>query len=142
MASTRSRLSEASATCLICSGRLFRPSCCDFHRLSLVPELGGDHHFPAERSQRFAHEFFVGEWTIDFSRIEEGDATLNRRVKKSDHLLLVGNRVFIMAHPHAAEPESRNFQAAFSKFSFLHFLNSFVEQVNASFNGKIPSPGR
>jgi len=38
------------------------------------PELGGDYHLSAERGKRFTKEFFVGEWTIDFSRIEEGDA--------------------------------------------------------------------
>ena len=41
-------------------------------------------------------------------------------------LLLVGNRAFIVAHSHATEPESRNFQAALSKDTFLHFPNSFL----------------
>jgi len=68
------------------------------------PELGGDHHLPAERSQRFTNQFFIDKWTIDFRRIVEGDAALHRRMKKSDHLLLVGNRAFIMARSHATEP--------------------------------------
>ena len=60
MASTLSRLSEASTTCLMCSGRLFRsvhlpPS------LGLVshPEFGRDDYFAAKRSERFAYQFFV-----------------------------------------------------------------------------------
>ena len=72
-----------------------------FDRVQIEAELGGDHHFSLERLDPLAHQFFVGEWTIDFSGVEEGDATLNRLVKKSDHLLLVGNWVFIMAHSHA-----------------------------------------
>jgi hypothetical protein len=83
-------------------------------------ELGGNHHLPAERRQCFPKEFFVGEWTIDFRRIEEGDAAVNRRVQKSDHLPLVGDRAFMMAHSHATEPKGRDFQIAVSKFSFLH----------------------
>jgi hypothetical protein len=90
------------------------------------PEFGGDYHLSAERIKRFTKEFFVDEWTIDFSGIEEGDATVNRRVKKRDHLLLVGNRAFIMAHSHATEPKGRDFQIAVSKFTFLHFLNSCI----------------
>jgi hypothetical protein len=53
----------------------------------------------------FTKEFFVGEWAIDFSRIEEGDATVNRSVKKRDHLLLVANRAIAKTHPHAAQTE-------------------------------------
>jgi hypothetical protein len=92
----------------------------------LEPKLGGDHHLSAERRKRFTKEFFVGEWTIDFSRIEEGDATVNRRVKKGDHVLLVSNRAIAKAHPHATEPESRDSQFAVSEFAFFHFLNSFL----------------
>jgi hypothetical protein len=49
-------------------------------RIELVPEFGGDHHLPAERRQRFTQEFFVGEGTVDFSSIEEGDTTVNRSI--------------------------------------------------------------
>jgi hypothetical protein len=41
-------------------------------RIELESELGGDHHLSAERRKGFTKEFFVGEWTLDFSRIEEG----------------------------------------------------------------------
>jgi hypothetical protein len=30
----------------------------------------------------------------------------------------------MVTHAHAAEPDSRNFQVAVSKFALLHFLNS------------------
>ena len=56
---------------------------------------------PAKRLKRFAHKFFIDKGAIAFSSVEEGDAPLNRRVKKGDHLLLVGKRVFIVAHSHA-----------------------------------------
>ena len=37
----------------------------------------------------------------------------------------------MVAHAHTAESESRNFQAAFSKFALLHFMNglSFVNSA-------------
>jgi len=95
-------------------------------RIGLEPELGGDHHLSAERRKRFTKEFFVGEGTVDFSRIEEGDASVNRRVKKRDHLLLVANRAVAIGHSHTTEPESRNFQVTVSEFTLLHFLNSYL----------------
>ena len=88
------------------------------------PKLGGNHHLPAKRLQRFAHQFLVGKRPVHFGRVEECDPALNRRAQKRDHFLPVGDGVFIVTHSHAAEPERRNFQAAVSKFSFLHFQNS------------------
>ena len=64
MISTLSRLSEPSTACLMCSGRLFRPGSA-LHpagiaiRTEVEPEFGGNHYLPAERSEGFAHEFFV-----------------------------------------------------------------------------------
>ena len=75
MTSTLSRLSEASATSLMCSGRLSRPSAPV--RVDLEPELRGDHHLLAERCEGLADELFVGERTVDFSGIEEGDAAFD-----------------------------------------------------------------
>ena len=69
------------------------------------PELGGDDHLPAKRFKRFAHKFFIDEGAVHFGGVEEGDPPVNRLVNKSDHLLLVGNRVFIMTHSHTAETE-------------------------------------
>ena len=89
------------------------------------PELGGDRHLTAERLKRLAHKVFVGERSVHFGRIEEGDATVNRGVQERDHLLPGTDRAVAEAHSHAAEPESRNFQVAVSKFAQLHFRNSF-----------------
>ena len=87
----------------------------------IEPELGGNHHLLAERRERFAHQFLVDERTIDFSRIEQGDAAFDRRPDQRDHRLLVGSRTVAIAHAHAAEAESRNFQITFSKFACFHF---------------------
>jgi hypothetical protein len=51
------------------------------------------------------------------------NATVDRRTKKREHLLLVSNRAVAKAHSHATQPESRNFQISASKFALLHFLN-------------------
>ena len=92
----------------------------------LESELGGDHHLLAEGSERFAHQFFVGERAVDFRRIEEGDAAFDGCANQRDHLLLVCRRAVAKAHAHAAEPDGRDFQVAVSKFAFLHFLQSFL----------------
>src|SRR6266567_8533353 len=45
----------------------------------LETEFGGDHHSTAERSERFAHEFFVRERAVRFSGVEECDAAFDGR---------------------------------------------------------------
>ena len=56
--------------------------------LDLEAELGGDDHLCAERRERLAHEFFVGERTVDFGGVEEGDAAFDGGPDQGDHLLL------------------------------------------------------
>ncbi len=56
--SVLSRFSDASATSLMCSGRLFRPRCPN-SLPNVVTELGRDHDVVAERGERFAHELLV-----------------------------------------------------------------------------------
>ena len=123
MTSVLSRLSEASATSLMCSGRLSSPACLPVSGSNVEPELGGDHHLLAEGRQRFAHEFFVGERAVDFGGVEERDAEFDGRPDQGDHLLLVFGRTVAEAHSHAAEPDGRNFQVALSKFALLHFFS-------------------
>src|SRR5215208_3234554 len=109
MASTFSRWSEPSATCLMCCGRLFRPT----HRgppLGSSSKLGGDHHLSAARSERFAHELLVRVRAVHLGGVEEGDATFNRGPKERGRLLLVGSGAVAEAHSHAAEPDGRDFQ--------------------------------
>jgi len=43
----------------------------------LETEFGGYHYSTAERSKRFAHEFFVRERAIRFSGVEECDAAFD-----------------------------------------------------------------
>ena len=105
MTSVFSRLSEASATSLMCSGRLSSGSPLAFRlRIDLEAELGGDHHLVAERSESFAHEFFVRERTVHFGGIEEGDAAFDGRTNQRDPFLLVDRGTVAKAHSHAAEP--------------------------------------
>ena len=53
MVSTRRRLSDASATCLMCSGRLDTPPGRLAVGVEREVELGGDHHLPAKRFEGF-----------------------------------------------------------------------------------------
>src|SRR5579863_4814375 len=75
-------------------------------------KLGGDHNFPKERSEGFAHKLFVQERAVHLGGVEECDATFHGGTEKRGHLLLVFGRTVRKAHSHAAEPESRYFQAA------------------------------
>jgi hypothetical protein len=84
-------------------------------------ELGGDYHLVTEGRESFAHELFVREGTIDFSRIEKGHPSFDCGPQKRDHLLLVFGRTIGIAHAHTPEPKSRDFQVAISKFALLHF---------------------
>ena len=47
-------------------------------RVEREPELRGDHHLVAQRSERLAHELFVHERTVGFRGVEERDAELDR----------------------------------------------------------------
>src|SRR4051812_37443298 len=110
MASTLRRLSEPSATCLMCSGRL---SALGGPCITPGIELGSD---------GFAHELFVGERAVRFSGIKESDAAFDGGPNQGDQLLLVWRRAVGLAHAHAAEPDGRNFQIAVSKFALLHLF--------------------
>src|SRR2546422_8105679 len=85
------------------------------------PELRGDHDLSAHRRQRLANELFVGVRTVDFGGIEECDAAVDGRADERDHRLLVRWDTVALAHPHAAEPEGRDFEVALSKFALLHW---------------------
>src|SRR6201982_945248 len=102
MTSVLRRLSDASATSLPGSGRL------------------------ACGVQRVAHECFVCEGTIGLGGVEKCDATFDSRPDQRDHFLLVACRTVANAHSHTAEPESRDFQVAISKFAFLHCFSFAV----------------
>ena len=56
---------------------------------SVEAEFGGDDDLLADRPQRLADHLFVGEWSIDFRRVEEGDASSTAVADQRDALLLV-----------------------------------------------------
>src|SRR5207247_2269857 len=88
------------------------------------PELGGDDHLPAEGGKRFAQELFVRERSIDFSSVEKRNTAFDGGPDQGDQLRLVWGWTVGITHPHAAEPESRDFQVAPSQLAPLHCLNS------------------
>src|SRR5271166_2146726 len=92
-------------------------------RIKLEPKLGGDHHLPTERSESFAHEFFVCERPINLGGVEECDTAFSGRPNYRNHFLFVPRRTVAKTHSHAAEPKGRNFQVAFSKFALLHYFS-------------------
>ncbi len=86
-------------------------------------KLGGDHHFAAIGGKRLAHEFFVGERTVDFGGVEESDAAIHggggRRCSSSPSCLWAGRAGLIS---HAAQADGRDFKVALTKFALLHFV--------------------
>ena len=111
-----------------------QPSLLASARIKLEPELGGDHHVPAVRSESFAHEFLVRKRAVDFSRIEERNPAFHCCPDDRDHLFRVSGRPVAKTHAHAPEPKSRNFQVAFSKFALLHcFLPR--REISSAFKG-------
>src|SRR5207245_5813871 len=86
----------------------------------LEPELRRDHDLIANRGERLADELLVREGPVGFGGVEERDAAFDGQPDERDHLLLVCRRTVAKTHRHAAQPESRRFQVALSKFAFLH----------------------
>src|SRR6266480_4765838 len=74
----------------------------------------------AHRCQRLAHELFVGVRTVYLGGIEECDTAFHGRADERDHRRFVRWDTVALAHPHAAEPEGRDFEIALSKFAVLH----------------------
>src|SRR5579862_3065806 len=94
----------------------------------IEPELGGDHHLSTEGSESLTHKFLVDVGAIDFGRVKESDTALHGGMKKIGHLLLIFGRAVAEAHSHAAKPEGRNLQIAFSKFALLHCSSFDISQ--------------
>jgi len=90
------------------------------YQIEVEPELGGDYHLIAERSEGFPHELFVDVRFVNLGGVEERDAAFHGCAEKRCHLLLVFRRAVGKAHPHAAKSKGGHFQIALSKFSLLH----------------------
>src|SRR4030095_6301705 len=90
----------------------------------ILAEFGADHYLVPKGGQCFAHQFLVLERTVDLGGVEEGDAALHCFTDQRYHSIPVRGGAAMVTHSHAAEPDSRNFQVAVSKFALLHFLNS------------------
>ena len=86
-------------------------------------ELGGDDHLPAERSERFAHEFFVDERSVDFGGVEERDAAFDGGTDTADHFLLVfGRAVGPKLIPMQPSPMAETSRLPFPSLRFCIFL--------------------
>jgi hypothetical protein len=74
-------------------------------------ELRGDRHLLAERCERLADEFFVRERAVCLGGVEKGDAALDGHADDGDPFGPVGRRSIAIVQSHAAESESRYFEA-------------------------------
>ena len=104
--------------------------------VELEAELGGDHHLVAERRERLADQFLVGERAVDLGGVEEGDAALDGRADQRDHLALVRRRAVAEAQPHAAEAERRDLEAAAAEVRFCIAISSPSTDVHVNGGGR------
>src|SRR5512141_2246111 len=116
MTSVLRRLSDASATCLICDGRLLSP-------LPRCPSGAiSKPNFVAittcSRCSAVAYEFFVREPPISFRCIEECHAAIDGFSDHIDRLLLFDSRTVAIAQPHVTKAEYRYIKIA--KCALLH----------------------
>jgi hypothetical protein len=84
------------------------------------PELRRNDQLLAERRERIAHEFLVGERAIDLGGVEKRDAAIHGGVEQGGHFLFVLGRPIGKTHAHAAQPDGRDFQIAVTEFALLH----------------------
>src|SRR5262245_42790470 len=73
--------------------------------LDLESELGRTHDLIANWAECFTNDFFVRERSVHFGRIEEGDASVNRRTDDRHTLLAIRWRPVTGADAHAAESQ-------------------------------------
>ncbi len=73
-------------------------------------ELRRNHHPIAHRRQRLPHQLFIGEGTVNFGRVEEGDSPLHRMADQGHHLFFVLGRTIGKAHSHASKSQGRDLQ--------------------------------
>ena len=105
------RLSEASATWRMCSGRLLRPCQPGLpSRLRLKPNLVAMTTLSRTDESALPTRIFVGEGAVDFSGVEEGNAAVDGGVEKRDHVSLFWVGQIGKAHAHAAEAEGGDFK--------------------------------
>src|SRR5579863_6474654 len=89
--------------------------------INLKPEFGCDQHLVADRRESFTYKFFIHERSVDLSGVEEIDTAFHRVANEGDHLLpRPCHRPVAGTQSHAAKSDGRDFQAAITKFPFLH----------------------
>ena len=122
MRSVLRRLSEASTTFLMCSGRLLRPPAS-----RSKPNLVAMTTLSRMGCERFPDEVFVRERAVDFGGIEERDAFFVGCANDLDALVPVCGRSVVGADAHAAGADFRDFQL--SEFSCFHFAAPVVDSL-------------
>src|SRR5687767_4395107 len=116
MASTLSRLSDASATSLIWAGRLSRPRC---PGSNVNPNLVAMTTRP-RNGERFPKQLFVDEWAVRFGGVEECHPAFDCRPNQGDSVACFKGRTIAVAQPHTAKPQRGHFEVAAAECAFLH----------------------
>lgn len=97
--------------------------------LDAEAELGGDDHLVTHRAERLADELFVLEGTIDFGRVEEGDAEIDGALQRADRFRFVRSAIG-ETHAHASKADGGDGKLT-SEFAGLHVV-SFMAAMRRS----------
>ena len=120
MASTPSRCSEPSTTCLILGPARDPAARLALDRIDVPAELGGDDDLVPEGGQCLADQFLVDVRAVHLGGVEEGDAAVHGGADQRDHLLPVGLLAVAAGHAHAAQPDRRDLRAAGAECALVH----------------------
>ena len=85
-------------------------------------------------SDRFTHQFLIDKGTVNICRIEKINAEDKSAMNRGYGFGIVSSAIKF-GHPHAAQSQSRNFQALRSQFAFLHRKTSSPGEASKSLYG-------
>src|SRR5262249_32611421 len=94
--------------------------------------------------ERLAEKFLVREGPVCLGSVEEGDPAVDGLPDEGDHLLPVRRTAVAEAHPHAAEPDGGDLEAALSQVPRLHglLLRRHARKVRLSLRGWYTGAGQ
>src|SRR5215217_5436033 len=121
MASTRSRCSDPSTTCLMMSGRLVtRPRGLRSTESMSHPNLVAITTCPLCGASASPTSFLVDIRAVDLSGVEEGDAAIDSSADQRDHLLPVRPVAIAAGHAHASQSNGGDLQTGAAQSALVH----------------------
>src|SRR5439155_15313076 len=83
--------------------------------------------------QRFAHQFFIRIWSVNFGRIKKSNAAIDGGTQQINAFFLIDGCAVRVVQTHATESDCRNFKATHSKLTFFHFVSLLSWLLSVTF---------